>query len=691
MANDKFPFIPARGLDANIRQQEPKAGMVWFATDTRKIYYSNGEELLLMGGSSGVFYGNFDTTSMSDNDIEFDFEPSADTIEHYDTNKPQVDDLILNQFDHCFYRVTGIDLSIPSIIVTKLTIAGSGSGGGSEDPNRGSAKVTIIGGNVISVLKGQSCILSFDVECKDNAGQNTTGSFVNWYINKKPNSVYTMPVETGHYEVDIGPYLDWGRAENTIQGQFSMDIGTDSFPTLSKGWRVNVVDVSLDWQYDFATINKLDSFTFSWRATGSVMKTTHIWLDDQQEITIDSSVITTQTYRIDRKDYETYMSHGVHTFSMYVTTNVNGTTFTTPTVSYPVIFAEEGNKMPIIASPIGNFSMQQYDTKLIPLVIYDATSAEGRVEMAIQENSTAKAVLTGLTSGERFNWSYSPLESGENVLSFICGVASLNIRVWVEEINFGALKEPDDYVFKLKASLISSNENLKNWENKGIRATFSENFDWINGGLKQEEDNGTPYICIKAGTSMTINYQPFKSHMADKGKCIKVIYKATNCCNYDAQVLRCRNESGPGLVLNAQNSVYATDSRELSIPYCEDTRMELEYDVWPSSSSIVLKEKYIMGWLDGVPCAVTQYGSDGFSQSAADGITDITIGSDDCDVYIYLVKIYQRHLSDDEHLANFIFDASNAAEMIERFQRNDILDERGEISWQKVLEKNPKV
>ena len=190
---------------------------------------------------------------------------------------------------------------------------------------------------------------------------------------------------------------------------------------------------------------------------------------------------------------------------------------------------------------------------------------------------------------------------------------------------------------------------------------------------------------------MTINYQPFKSHMADKGKCIKVIYKATNCCNYDAQVLRCRNESGPGLVINAQNSIYTTDSRELSIPYCEDTRMELEYDVWPSSSSIALKEKYIMGWLDGVPCAVAQYGSDGFSQSATDGITNITIGSDDCDVYIYLVKVYQRHLSDDEHLANFIFDASNATEMIERFQRNDILDERGEISWQKVLEKNPKV
>lgn len=691
MASDKFPFIPARGLDANIRKQEPKAGMVWFATDTRKIYYSNGEELLLMGGSSGVFYGNFDTTAMSDNDTQFDFEPSEETIEHYDTNKPQSDDLILNQFDHCFYRVAEIDVTIPSIIVTKLTIAGSGGGsGGSDDPNRGSAKVTIVGGNTISVLKGHSCILSFDVECKDNAGQNTTGSSVSWFINRKPNSVYTMPVETGHYEIDIGPYLDWNTSQNTIQGQFSMDIGTDSLTLLKKSWVIKIVDVSLDWQYDFATINKLDSFTFSWRAMGGVEKTTHIWLDDQQEITIDSTIDTTQTYRIDRSEYEAYMSHGVHTFSMYVSAEVNGVTFTTPTISYPVIFVESGNNTPIIASPIGSFAIQQYDTKLIPLVVYNATSAEGNIEVAVQENSTPKTVISGLTSGERFNWTYSPLEAGENVLSFICGVASLNMRVSVEALDFGAMKEPDDYVFKLKASMIGSNADLKNWASNGIGATFSDNFDWINGGLKQEDD-GTPYICIKAGTTMTINYQPFASHMADKGKCLKIIYKATNCCDYDALVLNCRGEKGPGLVLRAQNSVYATDSRELSIPYCEDTRMELEYDVWPSSSSIAIKEKYIMGWLDGVPCAVAQYGADGFSQSISSGVTNIVIGSDDCDVYIYLIKVYQRHLSDEEHLANFIFDAANASEMVERYQRNDILNERGEISWQKLVEKNPGV
>jgi hypothetical protein len=184
------------------------------------------------------------------------------------------------------------------------------------------------------------------------------------------------------------------------------------------------------------------------------------------------------------------------------------------------------------------------------LVVYNATSAEGNIEVAVQENSTPKTVISGLTSGERFNWTYSPLEAGENVLSFICGVASLNMRVSVEALDFGAMKEPDDYIFKLKASMVGSNADLKNWISNGINATFSDNFDWVNGGLKQEDD-GTPYICIKAGTTMTINYQPFASHMADKGKCLKIIYKATNCCDYDALVLNCRGEKGPGLVLRA--------------------------------------------------------------------------------------------------------------------------------------------
>jgi hypothetical protein len=43
--------------------------------------------------------------------------------------------------------------------------------------------------------------------------------------------------------------------------------------------------------------------------------------------------------------------------------------------------------------------------------------------------------------------------------------------------------------------------------------TFSENFDWINGGLKNETDekgNVRNYISVKAGSNISFNYKPFK-------------------------------------------------------------------------------------------------------------------------------------------------------------------------------------
>jgi hypothetical protein len=79
-----------------------------------------------------------------------------------------------------------------------------------------------------------------------------------------------------------------------------------------------------------------------------------------------------------------------------------------------------------------------------------------------------------------------------------------------------------------------------------------------------------------------------------------------------------------------------------------------------------------MFWLDGVPTGIKVYTT---GASLAQTISvPITIGSADCDVNIYLIKTYEKHLDDNEHLNNFILDAYNATEMMARFLRNDILE-----------------
>ena len=66
---------------------------------------------------------------------------------------------------------------------------------------------------------------------------------------------------------------------------------------------------------------------------------------------------------------------------------------------------------------------------------------------------------------------------------------------------------------------------------------------------------------------MTINYAPFANASSSKGTTIKFIYKATNCRNYDAQVLSCfevrSNIDSRGLLVNAQNAIISCESASL--------------------------------------------------------------------------------------------------------------------------------
>ena len=54
-----------------------------------------------------------------------------------------------------------------------------------------------------------------------------------------------------------------------------------------------------------------------------------------------------------------------------------------------------------------------------------------------------------------------------------------------------------------------------------------------------------------------------------------------------------------------------------------------------------------------------------------------------------MIKVYEKSLTDNEHLENFIADALNAEEMMRRYRRNDILNSSGVIDPQRLAVANP--
>jgi len=84
MLNSKVPFIPIRGKEDSIFNEPPDEGKVWFAIDTHKIYYSDGNEFILMGGgNTGIFYASFDSSELGDNTGEMSIMNPAEIFANY--------------------------------------------------------------------------------------------------------------------------------------------------------------------------------------------------------------------------------------------------------------------------------------------------------------------------------------------------------------------------------------------------------------------------------------------------------------------------------------------------------------------------------------------------------------------------------------------------------------------------------
>lgn len=753
--------------------------------DTKKVYIPNGNEFIPMGGNSGIYYGTMTLTDTpNEGQVNFDF--TAYDIEGNDgssenANLPNVDDLILNH-DGCFYRVLElVGKGYDAIIKTKqLTLAeGGGGGGGTGGAGSGSASLNVPASELNpTILKGAPYSLVFNYKAVDSEGSPTgSGKYV-LKINRVQKKTGT--VLQGENKIDISEFLTQASDEPyEVRLEVEADVGAINPLPLGKTWRVKVVEMNLTWDYDETKINKAnEQISISWKVSGQDLeKTTYVIIDDAYKIELSTSTSgDIQNTKINPATY--YLKHGVHKFEMYAVTDLDGKEARTDSVFKNLILIEEGNTIPVISVGLFEQTLTQYNTVSIPIILYKADNELGNAEIILKENGATKDTWTEVKNGDKNIWSYTPIKPGTNTLSVQCGSVETQLVIDVIKLDINN-EEVGDYTLRFKASDFSSNNAIKEWEDNGYTMTFSEKFDWINGGLKTEKDdyNGTrQYLAIKAGSTVTLNY-PLFERSAKNGKSLKVIFKSANCRDYDAHILSCKKDkkiifidkdnetllqvengttlnyaegaspnedytvslinpkegvfsietaearttfegkfvsiedkiyqchfalvegetdkyyaywypietidSFEGIVLNAQAAEFNSRSNTISTQYCEDRYIELEIDI----SRLNGAKSYIKFWVDGVPSGFVVYKTD--DDFTGPGTTGITIGSVDCDTYIYMIKIYEKSLSDKEHLANFISDAPNAEEMMRRYRRNDILNSKGEIDPQKLAVANP--
>jgi hypothetical protein len=116
------------------------------------------------------------------------------------------------------------------------------------------------------------------------------------------------------------------------------------------------------------------------------------------------------------------------------------------------------------------------------------------------------------------------------------------------------------------------------------------------------------------------------------------------------------------------------------MPYSEEDIIEMDINIDPIDLDDETSTAFVMSYEDGVPSKAYVYDrSDRFYQYEP---KPIVIGSNECDVRIYRLKIYSTSLNSESVMKNFIADSRNSTTMLDRYDRNSIYynSETGEYS-----------
>ncbi len=560
------------------------------------------------------------------------------------------------------YDVNGEDIVDPIQI----------SGGGSGSASTGSAVITRITPVNANCVYGSSFNIEYNLKAIDSAGDEVGNGTGTWYVGGVIKA--TSTVYQGDNSFDIGEYLSAG--SNTVKLSVTIDTGGDSYTVITKTWTITTVNMYFTWTYDDSQINT-SAFTDRWTPYGDVSKTTYTYIDD---VLIDEN--TTSRSGVAQSVTIPMQTHGSHMVKRYMSAIVDSQEIYTDYQYHDMIFVESGNSDVIIASTFMDSTMTQYNTVQIPIIIYDPNNITADAVLAVDGEEVA--TWTGVDRTTHY-WNYSPAEYGTKTLTITSGGTTKTIVIEVEELDID-IAEVTGYDFRFKASDFATNDAVQAWasDDGETTITFSDNFDWTNGGLQTETDdsgNIRQFFCVKAGTTATINYKLFADDAKSAGKSFKFIYKAVNCRDYDAQVLSCM-DSGIGLLMQAQSATLKTEQNTLETITCKDDYIEFEFNIHPTSDY-----RYLSFIMDGCYDRLCLYAqNDNMTQTNKQYIT---IGSDDCDVYVYMVKAYPTYMTDENICDNFIMDAPNAFEMADRYSRNNILNASGEVSPELLYTQNP--
>lgn len=550
-----------------------------------------------------------------------------------------------------------------------------GSGGGGGGGYGSTMRLTNgLPSRTFAVMESaESANIVYTATSIDDEDKSPTGDLSeSWQVNGV--RVAARTIKQGENTFDVKPYLTAG-AENAVKLTVEDAYGNSKTIT----WTATVISFGLTWNLGEIENHGSDALTVRLVPTGQGNKTLRVTLDGAEIYsTTVSTTGRTVTATIPAQ------THGAHAVEAWIETAVDGTTVTTEHLRHVGVWTQDENTAPIVAVLESTITMKQFATYGVKWYAYDPESETAMVEL--QEDGVNTNVVT--VGREVQTWAYRASQDGAKTLTVKCGAVSANIAVTVESVGQNIAPVTSGLVLDLDPTGHSSAESgrtnfgYKDGSGANHPLTFSDNFDWTNGGFQLDDEGVTAFV-VKRGCRATLDTSLFANEAKTTGKEIKLVFKSMNVHNYDAELMRCVSGS-IGLKLQAQQATLSSSTSTMDVQYCENRKIEMDINIEPSS-----EKRLAMISLKAAPSRCIQYDAqDSWQQTIPD---KLSIGSDDCDVWVYRIKMYANNLTRYEVLDNYIADCADIGEMLARYARNDIYNADGSISPTKLAAANRKL
>ena len=466
-------------------------------------------------------------------------------------------------------------------------------------------------------------------------------------------------IEQGDVEVNLSKYLT--ASTNRILLEVVDSYGNTKTLSLS----ISTVSISIASYFD-GDIPYTGNISFAYTPVGAVNKKVHFILDGEEIGTQDVAVSGREvSYTIPAQP------HGSHTFEVYFTADINGQYVDSNRLYYDLITYEEGNSTPIISVPLNIKSAKQYSSVAIPYIVYTPNILTSAV--TLKDGDIVAANLT--VDRTRQVWSYKALVDGEANLSIVSGDTVKPISFDVTINNIAVNAETENLELYLSSEGRSNNEeNPLEWKSGTVAAELT-GFNLTSDGWKLDDENNT-VLRVSGDARVYIPFNIFGSDFRTTGKTIEIEFATRDVLNYDAIILS--SWSGErGIKITAQKALLKSEQSEIFTQYKENETVRIAFTIEKRAENRLLAI-----YINGIMSGVVQYDvDDDFSQSSPVGIS---IGSNYCTTDIYCIRVYRNNLNRYQILDNWIADTQDIEKLIERYERNDIFDDYGNITASKI-------